>query len=1105
VDGTQSGTIGKAEGTLVFAGGLGTPGTWFARFLLNDGYAELTNRTFQVVETGMPLVRPNQRVVTSGEAISVTFTNGPGNPKDWLGLYPRGTQPGSIAPLAKLYVDGTSSGTTGKTAGTVSFGAGLSSAGDYRVYLLRDNSNEVLAQESFQVLPPPPPFLYTDRIAYLPGEDILVTFKYMPGKPKDWVGIYPEGAVPGDVGSTLWFYVDGTQSGTIGNTEGTLTFAGGLNTPGTWFARFLLNDGYAELTNTTFKLVEPGTPLVRPGKRVFASGEAISVTFTNGPGYPKDWVGIYSAGQTPANGTPLLRLYVDGTTSGVSGKAAGSLAFGTSLTTLGDYGVYFLRDNGTDVLAHEVFTIGLSGDIEKDLVIPPNWAAPMGSVDTSKPGFRIRPYGTEANNPNTLAWTEEQLAGMHGPNLADLTGADADGFLAHEGIINFAREADGQVGNFTDVNGYPESPLPGFPGSQTRDGGTGNASEEVLTFLSLPAPGVYQMGVFSDDAFRVTTGANLQDKFALVLGQYEGWGQNVIFRFRIDQAGYYPFRLIWENGGGGANLEWFTVNNDGTKVPVNDPAVPGAIKAYRAGPAGTAYVSKINPTINQTGVPADTEVLVELTDGTDQVDPLSIRLQLTGNAAAPGVTKTGQVTRVRLPSSGPLPSGWKSQATLIYGTSSGITVTNQWEFTVGTYVALPAELATPVGSGIANKPGFLVRTHQILEGLQTATSFAEQQLAGLFGENLADLSLAAADGSFTVPTVINWNKDAAGQGNEVGHFQAPNQPDDPIPGIPGSTGTSENAAAEILTYLEFPRAGYYSMGIGCDDGFRLTVAEGPGIRIGALEVTAPTAIAGRYGAVSSGQENSGIAVPLPKDAPLVGTLVYANPPDASTDLNNGAQMLGNIALIDRGNPAVSDQAQRAEKAGAKAVVIVSQDDLPTVVIGQLVNLPVVMVGVTVGNRLKSQLSAGISVSLGEDPTLRLGEHNYINYTDQPDNFLFGIVVPAAGVYPFRCLWYARGGANRSNLEWYTVSASGQRTLVNDPNNPEALKAFRERATPPPMPTLSLTRTATGITITYAGILQSAETVEGPYSDVPNATSPFNVATASQATFYRARQ
>jgi hypothetical protein len=354
--------------------------------------------------------------------------------------------------------------------------------------------------------------------------------------------------------------------------------------------------------------------------------------------------------------------------------------------------------------------------------------------------------------------------------------------------------------------------------------------------------------------------------------------------------------------------------------------------------------------------------------------------------------------------------------------------------------------------------------------------------------------------------VINWNKDAAGVGNEMGHFQAPAQPDNPIPGLPGTAGGTDNAAAEILTYLEFPKAGYYSMGISCDDGFRLTPAEGPGVRIGALEVTAPAAIAGRYGAVSSGQENSGIAVPLPKDAPIVGKLVYASPPDASTNLSNASQIQGNIALIDRSGAAVSAQVDRAQKAGATAVVIVSGDDQPIVVIGQLVSLPVVMIGTTVGDRLKSQLSTGVTVSLGEDPTLRLGEHNYINYTAGPDDFLFGIVAPKAGVYPFRCLWYARGGSgNRANLEWYTLTTSGQFILLNDSKNTQALKAFRERTAPPPTPVLGITRTATGITITFTGVLQSAAEVNGPYTDLAGTASPLNVGPTLKAQFYRARQ
>jgi hypothetical protein len=54
------------------------------------------------------------------------------------------------------------------------------------------------------------------------------------------------------------------------------------------------------------------------------------------------------------------------------------------------------------------------------------------------------------------------------------------------------------------------------------------------------------------------------------------------------------------------------------------------------------------------------------------------------------------------------------------------------------------------------------------------------------------------------------------------------------------------------------------------------------------------------------------------------------------------------------------------------------------------------------------------------------------------------------------------------------------------------------------PTLSLTRTATGISLTFTGTLQTADTVQGPYTDLP-ATGSFTVPFSSgPAKFFRAK-
>lgn len=75
---------------------------------------------------------------------------------------------------------------------------------------------------------------------------------------------------------------------------------------------------------------------------------------------------------------------------------------------------------------------------------------------------------------------------------------------------------------------------------------------------------------------------------------------------------------------------------------------------------------------------------------------------------------------------------------------------------------------------------------------------------------------------------------------------------------------------------------------------------------------------------------------------------------------------------------------------------------------------------------------------------------------------FEFVVLEPGLYPFRMVWYERGG--NAYAELFSINrATGERTLINDPNSAGAIKAFLDVAAPP------------------AVQLESAAAVTGPYS------------------------
>lgn len=230
---------------------------------------------------------------------------------------------------------------------------------------------------------------------YLAGEDIRIDFAGGPGNTKDWVGIYQDEQVPGDVNSTIWFYVDGTRGGNAGLREGSLVFPGGLSTPGVWDAYFLLNDGYTSLTNITFNVLDSSSAAVRPDARTYAPGQTITVTFTNGPANPKDWIAVYRADQTPGGPASTLWYYVDGTRDGNTGLANGTVTFTGGLSTAGEYRVYLLENDGYTSLASEPISV----------VAPPPVSGPRllssSPSDGSTNNLPDAPYAAAITNGTT--------------------------------------------------------------------------------------------------------------------------------------------------------------------------------------------------------------------------------------------------------------------------------------------------------------------------------------------------------------------------------------------------------------------------------------------------------------------------------------------------------------------------------------------------------------------------------------------------------------------------------------------------------------------------------------------------------------------------------
>ncbi|MDB6040776.1 MAG: hypothetical protein JWM99_4617, partial [Verrucomicrobiales bacterium] len=696
--------------------------------------------------------------------------------------------------------------------------------------------------------------------------------------------------------------------------------------------------------------------------------------------------------------------------------------------------------NGNTVTGTRTFTASQYVSLAATDVVPAN------AIDTSKSGFRVRPWQSGIQ-PNAIYWTEEQLAGLHGANSADVTAATDAGYIDYTGLINFNIDAAANAGNFV-----PDDVFPGIPGTT---GQTGNSSLEVLAYLQFPTPGVYVMGVNSDDGFKVTAGRDPQDRLSSVFGQFNGGrgSSDTLFNVVVPQAGFYSFRLVWENGNGeagnGANLEWFTVAADGTKVLINDPSNPDAIKAYFGGPALPAYVSQLVPYVGETGARPDS-VLIQFTDGATQVNPSTIHLSINGTAETAATSKTGIVTTAKFALTGAnlLPPNSTNSATLVWSDSGSpaLAHSNTWSFVTLPYVTLNPALR--LSSFDTNQPGFTLRVNQLDpstagdNGDVTANNIesAESQLAGLyspaFGENVADVSTAATNNVWYLNDPINYV--SSGGGGNFGN-------DLPLPGIPGTTGITDMIAADFVGYADL-QPGFYEMGVNSDDDFRLLESTNVSRQI--LHVQGGS-INQDIHAVMTSTNNTSYGGSIPA-TPITAPLVYVD----AASCPNVPNLAGKIALVDlhRCSDSQSDLvlAYQMQTNGAVAVVIVNVPSFGLAYVGsgslpagQQVTIPVLLTsGFNNGaDVLKTNLN--LTASIGADTNLVVGEFNEGGGRGVSDT-LFGFVVPTAGAYPFRLVY--ENGNGGAAVEWFSVNsdltATGYNTLINDRSTPGSILLYR---------------------------------------------------------------
>lgn len=197
-----------------------------------------------------PAIVPGRATYLPNEPILVQFFDGPGNLKDWIGLYKENAAAGNF--LFWQYLDGSQTGKAPLTDGSTTFLKGLAEPGTYDIRLFENDAYGLLATATITVENSPRLFVAQSLVA--PGQPISINVTNAPGNPKDWVGLFAAGAANGN-------FVARRSLDAIGPTlAGALQFDPVTN-PGLYEARLFAADSSEPLDQVAFEVGFPAPRL----------------------------------------------------------------------------------------------------------------------------------------------------------------------------------------------------------------------------------------------------------------------------------------------------------------------------------------------------------------------------------------------------------------------------------------------------------------------------------------------------------------------------------------------------------------------------------------------------------------------------------------------------------------------------------------------------------------------------------------------------------------------------------------------------------------------------------------------------------------------------
>jgi hypothetical protein len=355
------------------------------------------------------------------------------------------------------------------------------------------------------------------------------------------------------------------------------------------------------------------------------------------------------------------------------------------------------------------------------------------SLSSTNSGFIIYPWQTCAGDPTDVGiWTEEQILGLNGPNIAVLTNwpnsqngqlenalpGPQGWYFVYTNTINWDTwgPIDDYVGIFTSpdgVAGYPKQEFPGIiSGSYNDESSFTNVDGNYLsmlveTWLDFPMAGAWQMGAAGGcNWVSVKSGQAPGDVFGQTLCDLALIQSAGLFSFYVPQPGLYPFRLIYYGNGGPAACEWFSITPSGQFVLINDSSQgTNAVYAYLTANNSPIYVSGVVPVNGATSICPDTNLTAYVVDGS-LAQVASVQMWINGVLAPVAVSRSNQVTTATVASTNcePLLLSGTNVVTIAYADNASPphSYTNSWQFST-----IPFFVPSQSGAAVAPPSGML--------------------------------------------------------------------------------------------------------------------------------------------------------------------------------------------------------------------------------------------------------------------------------------------------------------------------------------------------------------------------------------------------------------